>query len=79
LSPSINATPFSELEANNSLISVLEINEMFAKSVPARKWNTYRCNIAEYSHRSSTLPRDDHDNLEKKASGTTDERFEKVV
>jgi sugar porter (SP) family MFS transporter len=26
-----------------------EINEMFAKRVPARKWRKYRCDIAEYS------------------------------
>lgn len=53
---------------------------MFAKRVPARKWRKYRCEIAEYrenSHRNSALPGDD-DGLELKASGTEDERVEKV-
>jgi len=26
-----------------------EINEMFAKGIPARKWKEYRCEIAEYT------------------------------
>jgi hypothetical protein len=47
-----------------------EINEMFAKRIPARKWSAYHCNVAEYSHRNSTLPGGDDDILVKNVNGT---------
>jgi hypothetical protein len=59
---------------------VPEINEMFAKRVPARKWSKYRCDIAQYtaeSHHNSTLPGDD-DDIEKKALTIGHEKIEKV-
>lgn len=69
---------FGELETNNSVIILPEINEMFAKRIPARKWGTYHCNVAEYSHRDSTLPGGDDDLLAKKVNGTAEEKFEQV-
>jgi len=62
----------SELEANDSVIILPEINEMFAKRIPARKWSAYHCNVAEYSHRDSTLPRADDDLLVKNVNGTVE-------
>jgi hypothetical protein len=71
-----------EFETHKRRCPSSEINEMFAKRVPARKWSGYRCDIAEYagnSYRHSTLPGDQGDDLEKKvAGGAVDERVEKV-
>ena len=59
----------------------IEINEMFAKRVPARKWSRYRCDIAEYSADHSTFSGDQGDDLEKKVvvgGVVADEKVEKV-
>ena len=49
---------------------------MVAKRVPARKWNKYRCEIAEYSGNSyhhSTLPGDQADDLGEVGGSEVDE------
>ena len=50
---------------------------MFAKRVPARKWDNYQCHIAEYSagsHRGST----DNDNLDEEVKDSGEKRLENV-
>lgn len=54
-----------------------EINEMFAKSVPARQWSGYRCEIAEYDKgRDATRNTRETSESDKKDKSEKEDRIE---